>query len=281
MTSLLLGFIAALAWGFHDFLVRYITQTVPISACILAVLVIGFGFQFSLTFATGRLVPMSNDAVLLSLAAGLCFVIANLGLYGSFQRGPVWLAAPLVACFAVFSVALSAATGATITPWQWFAVLMVLGGISIVSALSDDDQSDIPAKGKTVLYALISAVGFTGTFALGQAATELSNEMLSALATRLFAIAVMSAGIIAFRLPFWPGRKSLGILTLMGLADCIAILAIVSAGGKPNAEYTAVATSMYGLPAIWLAATFLNEKLNKRQWLGCLIAFAGVGYLAW
>ncbi len=280
MNTLTLGLIAALAWGIHDFLVRFITQKTPVGACILSVLVIGFGFQLALTFGTGSFEPLSREAVGLAFGAGLFFVIANWGLYGSFQRGPVWLAAPLVACFSIISVGIAAAQGAKITTDQWLAVLAVLGGITIVSTLSTDTETDVPPKGRTVLYALISAIGFAGTFALGQAATELSNEMLSALATRFVAIVVMIGVLLAFRLPFWPGKSALGILALMGLTDCIAILSIVSAGGLPNPEYTAVATSMYGLPAIWLASTFLKERLNWRQWLGCLVAFAGVGYLA-
>ena len=280
MSTVTLGLIAALAWGLHDFLVRFITQKTPIGACILSVLIIGLAFQLTLTIATGSMVPLSGDAVQMGLGAGVFFVIANWGLYGAFQRGPVWLAAPLVACFSVLSVGIAAIKGAVISPDQWFAVLAVLIGITIVSSLSDDTATDIPSKGRTAVYALISACGFAGTFAFGQAATELSNEMLSALTTRIFAIVIMVGVLFTFRLPFWPGKGALGLLALMGLTDFIAILSIVSAGGLPNSEYTAVATSMYGLPAIWLASTFMNETMNWRQWAGCLVAFAGVGYLA-
>lgn len=280
MNTLILGLIAALAWGFHDFLVRFITQKTPIGASILTVLVIGLGFQLAITFGTQSFEPLQPGALRMMLGAGVFFVIANWGLYGAFQRGPVWLAAPVVACFSVMSVALAAILGASISLDQWLAVAVVLLGITIVSSMSQDDDTETPSKGLTVIYALVSAVGFAGTFAFGQAATELSNEMLSALLTRLVAIGVMIGVLFVFRLPFWPGREALWVLALMGLADCIAILSIVSAGGLPNPEYTSVATSMYGLPAIWFAATFLKETMNWRQWVGCLVAFAGVGYLA-
>lgn len=280
MSTLVLGLVAALAWGFHDFLVRFITQRTPIGSCILSVLVIGLGFQLAITLGTDSFEPLQPGTFKMMLGGGVFFVVANWGLYGAFQRGPVWLAAPVVACFSILSVALAALQGAAITLDQWLAVAAVLAGITIVSSMSQDKESNIPAKGLTVLYGLVSAVGFAGTFAFGQAATELSNEMLSALFTRMVAIGVMVGVLLAFRLPFWPGRKALGVLALMGFADCIAILSIVSAGGLANPEYTSVATSMYGLPAIWLASTFLNESMNWRQWAGCLVAFAGVGYLA-
>lgn len=280
MSTLTLGLIAALAWGFHDFLVRFITQRTPISSCILSVLVIGLSFQLAITFWTDSFEPLQPGAFKMMFGGGIFFVLANWGLYGAFQRGPVWLAAPVVACFSVLSVGLAAVQGSAITVDQWLAVATVLAGITLVSSMSRDKDTMIPARGLTVLYGLISAAGFAGTFAFGQAATELSNEMLSALVTRIVAIGAMVGVILTFRLPFWPGRKALGVLALMGFADCIAILSIVSAGGLPNPEYTSVATSMYGLPAIWLASTFLNESMNWRQWAGCLVAFAGVGYLA-
>ncbi len=208
------------------------------------------------------------------------FVIANFGLYGAFQRGPVWLAAPIVACFSVISVSWAVINGSAVSVFQWLAVLAILVGIAIVAILSDNSQTDIPSKGKTIVYALASAFGFSGTFAFGQMATDLSTGMMSALGMRIVAIGVTVAILLALRLPFWPGRKALWILAVMGLADCIAILSVVSAGGLEDAQYAAVATSMYGLPAIWLAATFLNERMTPFQWVGCLVVFAGVGYLS-
>lgn len=280
MNALTLGLIAALSWGLHDFFVRFIGQKIPVGASILSVLIIGLAFQFALTIGTGNLAPVPHDAVGQMLGAGAFLVVANWGLYGSFQRGPVWLAAPLVACFSILSVGLAVFQGAYISAEQWLAVLAILGGIMIISMMSSEPETEVPSKGLTVVYGLVAAVGFAGTFAFGQAATELSNEMLSALVTRSVAIAIMVVILLAFRLPVWPGRKNLGILALMGLADCIAILSVVSAGGLPNTQYAAVATSMYGLPAIWLTSVFLNEHLNRWQWLGCLVVFFGVGYLA-
>lgn len=280
MSAIVLGLIAAASWGFHDFCVRFISQKVPISACITVVFVAGLLFQIVLILGTGRIAPVPTEAFAPIVGAGIAFAIANFGLYGAFQRGPVWLAAPLVACFSVIAVGWSALDGAAIMPMQWLAVLAILFGIAIVAILSDDTDDSAPAKGPTVFYALVAAVAFSTTFKFGQAVTELSNEMMSALATRLIAIVTIVSVFVALRLPFWPGKKNLWLLGIMGIADGIAILAVVSAGGLRDAQYAAVATSMYGLPTIWLASMFLKERINLKQWIGCIVAFAGVGYLA-
>jgi drug/metabolite transporter (DMT)-like permease len=54
----------------------------------------------------------------------------------------------------------------------------------------------------------------------------------------------------------------------------------VSAGGMPDAQYAAVAASIFGLLTIVLAWALLGERMTRPQWLGCATAFAGIGYLA-
>ena len=66
----------------------------------------------------------------------------------------------------------------------------------------------------------------------------------------------------------------------MGVADGIALLMINSAAHQPDAQYASVASSMFGLLTIVFAWIFLKERLTILQWIGCLIAFSGVGYLA-
>ncbi|MDB2407404.1 DMT family transporter [Jannaschia sp.] len=280
MSALGLGVVAALAWGVHDFLVRFITQKNAIATCIFVVLLVGLVLQTGLTLATGALEPLTATSAWLALAAGLSFAVAIFGLYAAFQRGPLWLAAPIVACFSALSVGLAAMTGAEITPGQWLAVLVMLCGIGMASLFADAGQTGFPPKGRTVLYSAITAVAFTATFEFGQALTAASNEMQSAMLTRAVALCFSAAVLLLYGIPFLPERKAVPILCLMALTDSIAILAVVSAGDLPDAQYTAVATSLYGLPAIWLASVFMKERMNLAQWGGCLIAFGGLGYIA-
>lgn len=280
MSALTLGLIAACAWGLHDFMVRFVTQKIPIGTCIITVLVVGLCLQLGLTLGTGQLVALTLDTALLGVGAGTAFTIANFGLYAAFKHGPVWLAAPIVACFSVISVAIAIASGVTVSLLQWLAVLAILCGIFMVSAFSNEKFNATHRNQPTVLYGLISAIGFSITFELGQILTAQSNEMQSALLTRIAAILITLGILIAKRLPFWAGTKALPVLAVMGLADCIAILSVVSAAGLHNAQYAAVATSMYGLLAIILAVLFLGERLNWLQWSGCLLAFTAIGFLA-
>jgi drug/metabolite transporter (DMT)-like permease len=280
MNALTLGLIAAICWGFHDICVRFLSQKVPISGCIFIVLVTGLLFHLGLMGLTGGFQSISNTAIWLSLAAGVFFVTATFGLYNAFQRGPVRLVAPLIASYPILSVAWAATQGTPISLWQWIAVLAIVAGVAVVAALSDDSAEDVPSKGPTILFALIAAVGFAGTFAFGQLATETSHEMPSTLVTRLMSVALSVAILVVFKLPFWPGFSAMPWLIAMGVADGIALLCVLSAGNFADAQYAAVASSMFGLLTILMAWAFLKERMTLPQWAGCLVAFAGVGYLA-
>lgn len=280
MNTIALGLIAAVCWAFHDICVRFLSQKTPLSACVFTVLGTGLVFHFGLLGVTGGFTPLAPEAVWYSLGAGVFFVIATFGLYYAFERGPVRLVAPLISAYPILSVALATAGGATITPLQWAAVMAIVGGVAAVAALSDTSTDEVPPKGITILFSLISAIGFTGTFALGQHAADLSGDMPTTLVTRILAVGLTVTILLAFKLPFWPGKRALPLLITMGVADGIALLSVLKAGGLPDPQYASVTSSMFGLLTILLAWLFLKERISVPQWGGCIIAFCGVGYLA-
>lgn len=280
MSALILGLIAALCWGFHDICVRFLSLKTPLSACIFAVLATGLLFHLGLMGVTDGFAPITTEALWYSLGAGVFFVIATFGLYHAFARGPVRLVAPLIAAYPILSVVLATAGGAVITPVQWAAVAAIAVGVAIVAALSDNSTDEVPPNGPTILFSLIAAVGFAGTFTLGQHAAELSGEMPTTLVTRVLAMALTVVILLAFKLHFWPGRRALPLLIAMGIADGIALLCVLKAGSLPDPQYAAVTSSMFGLLTVLLAWLLLKERISLPQWGGCLVAFCGVGYLA-
>ncbi|WP_299890396.1 EamA family transporter [uncultured Ruegeria sp.] len=280
MSALLLGLLAALCWGIHDLSVRYISQSVSVIASLMAVLVFGAFLQFALVAAWGDFGPMSGVAVSFAIATGGFYLLAGLSMYAAFQRGPVRLVAPLVASYPVLSVTLAIWRGSTVSVWHWLAVIAIGVGVSIVAAQSDDTDTTYPAPGPTIALSLLAAVGFAAAFAVGQYATEISDEYTVSLIGRLTAILALAAIAFFSGKSIWPGVQALPLLCLMGLLDAVAILSVVAAGGLPNAQYASVAASVFGLLTVVLAWAVLKENMAPRQWLGCGVAFAGIGYLA-
>lgn len=280
MSALTLGIIAALAWGFHDICVRCLSQRTPLMASLLTVLIAGLLFHIGVMVLEDGFTPLTTQTTWMAVLSGVFFLMASLGLYGAFQRGPVKLVAPIIASYPVLSLGWAVMRGAEISAWQWAAVITIVIGVSLVAALAQQDNEESPPAGPTIAFALIAALGFAGTFAIGQHASEISGHLPVALVTRITAVVLLVAAMMVMRLPFWAGFRALPTLILMGIADGIALLCLLAAGGLPDAQYAAVSSSCFGLLTILMAWAFLREKMTPPQWAGCAIAFAGIGYLA-
>lgn len=280
MSALTLGMIAAVAWGFHDVCVRMLSQRTPLMASLLTVLVVGLLFHLGVMVVEDGFTPLTTRDMWLAVLSGVFFLMASLGLYAAFQRGPVKLVAPIIASYPVLSVGWALMRGAEVSLGQWSAVIAIIIGVSLVAALAQTDEAETPRTGPTIGFALLAAVGFAGTFAIGQFAAETSGHLPVTLATRLTAIALLIGGMGALHLPFWAGKRAMPVLILMGIADGIALLCLISAGGLPEPQYAAVSSSCFGLLTIVMAWAFLRETMTLPQWVGCVIAFAGIGFLA-
>ena len=280
MTSLSLGLNAAFCWGLHDIAIRYLSRTVPLMAALLVVLCVGALFQTTVVLRQGGSFLVSGTAAVYAVGAGLAFLAASVGLYYAFERGPVRLVAPIIGGFPILSITFAVLGGATITLLQGAAVLAIVAGVGIVAALSDTSDDAIPPIGPTIALAAFSAAGFATTFKLGHLAAELSGELPTTLLARLTALSVLLVFLLIRGMPLWPGKRALLPLCAMGLLDGVALLSIMSAAALPHPEYASVASSLFGLLTILLAWILLRERMTLPQWGGCLIAFAGVGYLA-
>lgn len=281
MHSLLLGIIAALAWGVHDLLVRHISQRASIYSSMLTVLFSGLIIMVPVMFVFGELHLVSHEAVQLSIVSGLCFIFGGIGLYKAFSIGPTRLVAPIVGAYPMLSVGWAALTGSPVSIDQWFAVFAVVIGISLTAINPDDSHSDNPSGSRRVaiLWAIVGGIGFAMTIAVGQSATRVGADLTGIIVTRFTAMVGLGMLILVLRKPFFPGRKELPVLCVMGLLDGIALAVVLIAGTKPGPEYAAVASSLFGVVTVVLAWMFLKERMIAIQWTGIAIAFSAIAYL--
>lgn len=279
MTAILLGGVAAICWAVHDVAVRHISQSVTVLASMMTVLIFGAIFQFFVLLGFGGIEPLPIHTTLYAILSGICFFVAAISLFAAFQRGPVRLVAPIIASYPVLSVAIAMWRGKEVTPGQWLAVAAIGLGVAVVSARASEEDSSFPRFGPTIVLSLLATVGFAMTFALGQFASEQASEGSVSLVARLAAVLVLALVTLLLRASVWPGLRALPILCFIGALDAIALRSVIAAGGLPDAQYASVVASMFGLLSIILAWLILKEKMNALQWLGCLMAFTGVGFL--
>ncbi|WP_299685968.1 DMT family transporter [uncultured Tateyamaria sp.] len=278
MGALTLGLIAAFCWGVHDTLVRYISQKVGVFPSLFPVLVTGCVMTAVLSPAldTARI---GGDATWLALLSGAVFGLTGLSFYQALKIGPVRVVAPIVASFPILSVGWAVANGQVVTGWQWLAVVVIVAGCSAV-ALTSVDRDTTGPRASAVVWSILAAIGFAVSFALGQLSIAQGTEMTAIALARFGAVAVVVALALALRQPLLPVRRAVPVLIVMGVLDAIAIGAVMLAGGYAYPAFAAVAASTFGVLTIILAAVFLGEAVARAQWLGIVVVFAAIGYLA-
>lgn len=279
MLALGLGMIAALCWAVHDICVRFVSQSGAIYPALVAVVLAGTVAMLPLALWLGHWDTMTRTAYGLSALSGVFFAVASVGLYNAFGIGPVRLVAPIIGSFPVLSVGWAAWNGQAIANDQWAAIALVVGGVGLVSLLSDEDESN-GSQLKAIIWGLVAAFGFFATFASGQAATIVGDELPVTLVSRLIAVVLLTMILLRQAGPKIPARHNWPLLGVMGVLDAIALSMIMSAGTLDRPEFAAVAASTFGALTIILAWTFLKERMTGGQWIGVALTFTGIGYLA-
>ena len=281
--TVILGLIAALAWGTHDILIRWVSQKSNIYSCLFMVLFFGFIFQTAYLVFTSDFASIPISAAGPILASGTAFMLAGIAIYKAFEIGPVQLVAPIVATYAIASILWGVVQGDPLTAFQILAVIAVFVGLYIVVSLGNtgDEQTSSGNRIHAVLWAAMASFFFALTFGIGQSMVQYAPEMMTILATRLVALTTLIPVMIFLKTPLLGARKQWKILATMGGLDALALSSVLTAGNLPNASYASLAASLFGMVTILLAWIFLRERMTPLQWLGVITTFAGVAYLAW
>lgn len=278
MQTLIVGLIAALAWGFHDLCVRLVSQRASIPASILTVFLTGALLVCGAAVYLGETTLPNGAALWLASLSGIVFAAGSYGIYRAFAIGPVKLVAPIIGSFPILSVAMASLQGDAATPGQWLAVFVVVGGVGAVAILSrDEDAGSVSTP--AILWSVMAAACFAVSFAVGQTATQAGAEFPVLLATRFAAVAAVAVLALVSRANLRPPLRVLPILIVMGALDALALGLVLMAGNLPNPEFASVSSSLFGLITVILAWALLREGMTRGQWVSVAATFAGIAYL--
>ncbi|MBL4916281.1 DMT family transporter [Szabonella alba] len=285
MLALGFGLTAALLWAVHDLLARKLSQGAGIVAMALIVLASGALALLPLVLLAGDWSTMTGRAWAGAAASGLAFALAVGSLYRAFSLAPVRLVSPVVGSYPMLVLLIAVAQGRPVTPGDWLAVAVIVAGIAIVALAARGDGPEGYAAGPAVAtgWAALSALGFAATFALAQEAVRQGSDLPVMLVARITALA---AFLILLRMvrtgkgrpPLL--RSQIWVLCAMGVLDALSLGFVTVAGGLPKAEYASVASALFGVVTVLLAAWFLHERVRPVQWLGIAVVFTGIGALS-
>ncbi len=278
MQALILGLVAAVAWGFHDICVRFVTQRTGILPAMLTVLVTGLVLVAGVALIWGDWQAVTVQSLWLSALSGTFFAGGSYALYRAFALGPVKLVAPLIGAYPILSVAMASLQGQPVGPSHWIAVLVVVAGVAAV-ALFASEQDGQRIRPSSIFWGIAAAFGFALTFAAGQSATRAGAELPVLLLTRAAAVAVIAVSVVISRIDARPPLKTLPLLCAMGALDALALGLVLFAGSLPRPEFAAVGSSLFGLVTVILAWAILRETMTRNQWVSVAVTFAGIAFL--
>lgn len=284
MNAALLGLVAALSWGLHDFLARFPSRAVGPVTAVLAVTVAGLVVLSVWLAIDGGTIEIVWPSLWLVAVTGIVFAAATLALFSALALGPISIVAPLAGSYPALAMIFAVAQGTQPSLTQWAAIGAVMVGVVLVSRSGGHYEASghlPPGKLKIVLgLALLASVCFAVSLTAGQAAAPIFGDVQTVWLARCFGLGAI--GIVFLVKPdktAIPARW-LPMLAIMGVLDVAALGTIVAAGDLPDAAFATVVSSAFGAVTVLLARAFLKEPVAKLQAAGIVVIFAAVAVLA-
>jgi len=199
---------------------------------------------------------------------------------------------PVSSAYPALTVALAIASGERITALRGAGLAVTLVGVILAATTfapnaaspvnANPEKESAPKESahlsKGVVWALLAALGFGVLFwFLGFYVVPAVGPTISVWVIRLTSFSVLAVAAI-------PAHQSLKLpsgsvwwqLAAVGFLDTAAFVANNAGLHTGQVSVVSVLASLYGAVTVLLAWIFLREKLERTQWFGIILIFAGI-----
>jgi drug/metabolite transporter (DMT)-like permease len=224
--------------------------------------------------------PISAGKLTIAFLAGVASLGGLAAFYSAMAMGTVSVVAPIASLGVIVPVVVGLAQGEAPAAIQLAGLVPAIAGVAV---LSYEEAPEQPASARTarlsVVLAVVAGLGF-GIFFTGVDAAAPDRPGWAILAVRVGALATVLVALLATRTRFdgvaavWP------VLIVIGVFDALANALFAIASTKGVLPVVAVGGSMYPAFTLALAHAVLGERLVRLQWVGAILALAGVAMIA-
>ncbi len=274
----LLALLSSAMWGTADFFagrlskkhnpfaVLGFSQVFGLLVGVLIVVISG-SYQGKVLGFDGYLIP--------GALAGLFGYIGLACLYEGLSTGRMGVVSPISSLSTVIPLAYALITGDVLSTITLFGVVIALVGVFCASG--PELSQGLPIK--PLLLALGAAAGF-GLALTFIAIGSQSSALLTMVSMRATTFFVTIALAIKFKTTGHFDKKAMPVLFFIGAADFIANLLLGIATTKGLVSVAMVFGSLYPIATAVLAYKFLQERLQRVQYVGIALAVAGVSIIS-
>jgi drug/metabolite transporter (DMT)-like permease len=274
----LLALISSAMWGtadffagrlskkHHPFAVLGFSQVFGLMVGILIVVVSG-SWQGKILGFDGFLIP--------GALAGLFGYIGLACLYEGLSTGRMGVVSPISSLSTVIPLAYALITGDVLSTITLVGVVIAL--IGVFCASGPELSQGLPIK--PVFLALGAAAGF-GLALTFIAIGSQSSALLTMVTMRAATFFVTISLAIKFKTTGNFDKKAMPLLFFIGAADFLANLLLGIACTKGLVSVAMVFGSLYPIATAVLAYKFLQERLHRVQYVGIVLAVAGVSIIS-
>lgn len=270
----LLALLSAALWGSSDFEGGRISKRYPAISVLGATQLISLIFGAFLVVAVGE-TQLTPKIFFAGAAAGLCGYLGLICLYAGLSTGKMGVVSPISSLSVLIPMSIALIGGETLSALKAVGCALAIAG----GFLTSGPEFSKGVTLKPLLLATGAAFGF-GTALSFMAVGSKEAPILTMVCMRI-ATAVVTITIAIKKKGFGGlGKKNLPTLIFVGVADFGANAALGLAVHTGPVAICMVLGALYPVFTVALAYLILHERLHKAQYVGGVLAVAGVALIS-
>lgn len=280
MAAITFGLLCSLLWGLSDYLGGVKSRTFAVPVVLATMYLASLTVMLAFVAARGE-APPAGGHVLAALAAGLVGIAGLSAFYRALAIGTMSIVAPIASTGVALPVVVGLIGGDDPGPVRSVGLALAITGIVLASREDDEGAANLRRQRLSIVLAITAALGFGSYFVLAEIAS--SGDVAWALVlsrASAFPVIAAIALVVLRRGGLRPGRIALGALAGIGLLDLGANFFYNYASTIGELSSVAVASSLYPVTTVMLAALLLGERVQGVQRIGVVVALSGVALIA-
>jgi drug/metabolite transporter (DMT)-like permease len=280
MAAIALGLLSSVLWGLSDYLGGLKSRTFPVPVVLAMMYLSSLAVMLVFVAARGEPPPPAEN-VLAALGAGLVGIAGLSAFYRALAIGTMSIVAPIASTGVALPVIVGLIGGDRPGLLRSAGLALAVVGIVLASREDDEGAANVAQQRLSIVLAVVAGLGFGSYFVLAEIAS--SGDVAWALVlsrTSAFPIIATIALVVLRRGGARPGARALAVLGGIGLLDLGANFLYNYASTIGELSTVAVASSLYPVITVMLAALLLGERVRGVQRIGVVIALVGVVAIA-